>query len=907
MVTEYNQLKSLSVEESQLVADRHQLKERATLGLTWGDDITHQERKVRIVRAPPATKSTNLMPIPLDQCLAKSFKSSEGSVLPGRLVLNHCQIVGEVARAMVHRMPDWLRAELFPDGAELVAAAHDIGKVSPTFQKKIYSALSVKNEQILSQLKEFNADSEKLWGGHAGVSQATLDASNAGSFVAEILGQHHGFSPTLAMYTSSSAVFGSQTWQDQRIKLLTELKECLGVEDFPSVRSGLQARVLAGLTTVSDWIGSGSLFEDPNSDWRPRVEQALDNAGYVHPTVIPGLSFSEVFGDGISDFPPRETQLKLIEATAHAGVYVLEAPMGLGKTEAALYAAYQLLEKRSATGIYFALPTQLTSDKIHERVNAFLNRILADDSPHKKALLVHGNAWLKFEMGEEGNPGGAWFAQGKRGILAPFAVGTVDQALMAVMNVKHGFVRTFGLAGKVVILDEVHSYDSFTGTILDALVKALRQLQCTVIILSATLTQERREKLLGIKSTSSAYPLITALPNKGELSEISATSIPDAVVTIAHHQYADAIEGALIRAEAGQQVLWIENTVNEAQEIFKILSARAQDLNVSCGLLHSRFTKLDRANNESIWVTHFGKAGAETRSHQGRILVGTQVLEQSLDIDADFLVSRIAPTDMLLQRMGRLWRHSETQRPSSAQREAWILSPNLDSGIANPDLAFGASAKVYAPYVLCRSLSIWQNLAQVRLPGQIRELIEATYAKQEESTDMVKLLHQLEKTRSKLERLALIGLSKGGTTQPEEAAQTRHSELESTEVLLIRAYQHDRRNHGTVVTFLNNEKVLIPHNGRSMPRQRWREISALLNQSTLKVAEYLAPESVSRSQIGWLGDYFYLGKPEYDESVMLRVALVADDESLVGLTGEPVNDKYQLSYNATQGYVAKKK
>jgi CRISPR-associated endonuclease/helicase Cas3 len=289
--------------------------------------------------------------------------------------------------------------------------------------------------------------------------------------------------------------------------------------------------------------------------------------------------------------------------------------------------------------------------------------------------------------------------------------------------------------------------------------------------------------------------------------------------------------------------LWIENTVSEAQEIFKKLSARTHDMNVNCGLLHSRFTKADRAYNEKTWVTHFGKDGANTRHQKGRILVGTQVLEQSLDIDADFLVSRIAPTDMLLQRFGRLWRHSDTQRPSCALREAWILSPDLDLAIATPDLAFGTSAKVYAPYVLCRSLAVWKGLTQVRLPNQIRELIEATYAKQEESADMAKHLHQLEKTRSKLERLALVGLSKGGTTQSEESAQTRHSELETTEVLLIRGYQHDRKNRGTTITFLNNEQVLIPFNGRSMTRQRWREFSILLTQSTLKVADYLAPKA----------------------------------------------------------------
>ena len=389
------------------------------------------------------------------------------------------------------RMPHWLRDALFPDGSELIAAEHDVGKVSPTFQNKIYMALSEKDEAVLSALKASNPKTEKRWGGHAGVSQATAEAQKVGHYIAQILGQHHGFSPNLAMYQATNEAFGGKAWHNQRTELFAQLKQTLGTE-FPVVKDALQARVLAGLTTVSDWIGSGALFDDPHEEWQPKIAQALDLAGFIQPQLKSGLGFSDIF-----PFDPKDTQIKLVEAIKYPGVYVLEAPMGLGKTEAALYAAYQLLEKKLATGIYFALPTQLTSDKIHERVNAFLTKILDDVSPHKKALLVHGNAWLKqFEMGEEGSPGGAWFAQGKRGILAPFAVGTVDQALLAVMNVKHGFVRTFGLAGKVVILDEVHSYDTFTGTILDALVNALRQLHCTVIILSATLTQERRAKML---------------------------------------------------------------------------------------------------------------------------------------------------------------------------------------------------------------------------------------------------------------------------------------------------------------------------------------------------------------------------------------------------------------------------
>ncbi|MDO8714006.1 MAG: CRISPR-associated helicase Cas3' [Polynucleobacter sp.] len=842
--------------------------------------------------------------VPLDQCLAKSRKMGDNNIVAGRNVFNHCQIVGEVARALILRMPIWLRLALFPDGSELIAAAHDIGKVSPTFQKKIYallSFLSQNEDAVLALLKNEDPTLEKLWGGHAGVSQSSVSVEKPGLYIAEILGQHHGFAPNLSTYQATSEVFGGAEWHTLRLELLSQLKTAL-VTDFPVVKDALQAKVLAGLTTVSDWIGSGALFEDPEGDWKSSIDMALNEAGFVAPQIRANLSFQDIFG-----FEPKNTQLKLIEAVNQPGVYVLEAPMGLGKTEAALYAAYKLLEKNSATGIYFALPTQLTSEKIHERVNQFLEKILDESSAQTQSLLVHSNAWLK--MGEEGNPGGSWFAQGKRGILAPFAVGTVDQALMAVMNVKHGFVRTFGLAGKVVILDEVHSYDSFTGTILDALINALRQLECTVIILSATLTQERREKLLGLSAPCNAshkpYPLITAQPNHAPLAEIETAEIPDVTVHIGHATDLAAIEEALLRAEQGQQVLWIENTVNEAQSVFQLLAARSTGLGIACGLLHSRFIKKDRASNEDVWVRIFGKDGAKERAAQGRILVGTQVLEQSLDIDADFLVSRIAPTDMLLQRLGRLWRHSETIRPALAKREAWILAPDLATAIISPESSFGTTAKVYSSYVLCRSLAVWENIVGVCLPSQIRELIEATYVAQVECAEMAGHLQQLKMTREKLEGLALVGLSKAVKTQAEEKAQTRHSELETTDVLLVRSIQVAPQ--GVYVILLNREKLWLPHNGRSLGRKKWHELTSTLMQNTLKVADYLAPIAIDRKHLLWLGDYFYLGKPEYDESNQLRVALVDESGFIRAFQSSVANEKYVLTYDERIGYQNTKK
>lgn len=848
-----------------------------------------------------STKSAVLLEaIPFEDCLAKTWKT-DLSILPGRTVLSHCHIVGEVARKMIHRMPDWLSDDLFPAGSELVAAAHDIGKVSPTFQKKLYLNLSEKNDRILSKLSDIDQDTERLWGGHGGVSQATIESKGIEKYIPEILGQHHGFSPDLSRYDGKCAIFGGDIWYKHRLTLIETLKGKLKSDDFPKITNLAQVSALSGLTTVADWVGSGNLFSDPNDEsWPNKIDLALDEAGFVAPSIKADLSFKDIFG-----FEPRNAQTKLIETANQAGVYIFEAPMGLGKTEAALYVAYSLLSRNLATGIYFALPTQLSSDKIRERVDGFLIQILDESSHHKGSLLLYGSAKLK--MGEEVNPGGAWFAQGKRGILAPFAVGTIDQALMAVMNVKHGFVRAFGLAGKVVILDEVHSYDSYTGTILDELVKTLRQLHCTVIILSATLTFERRSFLLGERPVKTNYPLITGLPKHSKLTEVLVEEIQDVTVTIAHHSDKDALDEALRRAAMGQQVLWIENTVNKAQSIYKVLAARAKPLGVDCGLLHSRFIKTDRALIEEKWVNLFGKSGLSSRARQGRILVGTQVLEQSLDIDADFLVTRIAPTDMLLQRLGRLWRHDISLRSASAKREAWILAPKFEFALADTKEAFGSTARVYAPYVLLRSVQVWENILAVNLPSDIRHLIEKTYDARDESDEMLKHLHQIEINRNKLKGLALRGLSKGGTTQSEESAQTRHSELETTEVLLIQNREEAASKKGSWVTLLNNQKIWVPLNGRTLSPGDWRDLSSTLMQNTVKVAEYLAPGAVSREQLSWLNDYFYLGRAELSEKeVPLRVALVKKSGEVRSI-GATYNEDYAISYENEMGYQTTKK
>lgn len=848
------------------------------------------------------------IPVEFAHCPAKTWQNRQGQTLPGRDVFSHCHIVGEVARELLQRWPPALYKALFPANAHLVAACHDIGKVSPTFYLKIRKHCVAGSLPPLANA-EHDAEKEKQWGGHAGVSQLAALAMGVPVLLAEVLGQHHGFRPPVGIYQADGEVFGGPGWQAERVALVDALKEALQA-DWPAQVTPAQARMLAGLTSVADWIGSGPHFENPADDWRPRITQALDEAGFVPPRIRPDLSFTELFG-----FAPRGIQQSLVESITGPGVYILEAPMGQGKTEAALYAAYRLLAAGQASGIYFALPTQLTSNKLYERFVPFLQTILQPDCIHRQGLLLHGMAWLmRMQMGEEGCPGGEWFQQAKRGLLAPFAVGTVDQALMAVMNVKHGFVRAFGLAGKVVILDEVHSYDLYTGTILQQLLSQLRDWGCTVIILSATLTQTRREQLLQARVARQDYPLLSALPvSASAVSEIPAPA-PAArryAIQLSNDTRA-ALDQALCRAEAGQQVLWVENTVAEAQAIYQTLAARAAGLDVACGLLHSRFTHTQRQHNEDCWVELFGKHGWSQRASQGRILVGTQVLEQSLDIDADFLVSRFAPSDLLLQRLGRLWRHEQTPRATGARAEAWLLAPELASAIADPYAAFGPSAAVYSPYVLCRSLQSWQDIVSLSLPDGIRPLLEHSYAERTQEGDMARWQYELlngetrqpyrRKGTQALQRLALATLATIGSTESDTNPATRYSEQDTQDVLLLRRIRllEDGRSE---LTLLDGRVCQLPVSRHCLSPRAWRELSIMLQAELLKLRPASAPPASLRKRLAafGLGNVFYLGAPEA-EHAPLRVALVDGQDRVMTLDGQPISDKHEYRYRDDLGY-----
>ncbi len=847
--------------------------------------------------------------IPIDDCIAKT---SFGK--PGISVENHCRIVGLVANELISLFPLRIALDLFPKATGFIAACHDIGKVSPAFQKMILANLERNDEpfvKYLNQLSSVNAEhaGRRQLGFHAAVSQISLEGVD--EIIPEIIGIHHGFSPLTGNMQKGCFLHGGLNWQRERDDLVERLREYFLSDDKSWPRlSVTQARVISGLVTVADWIGSGDCFADitlteciNNNDLKLLVKEAVSKAGFHSVRVKPDLLFRDVF-----PFEANNIQKTLILSAVIPGVYVLEAPMGIGKTEAALFAAYRLLAADKATGIYFALPTQLTSERIHDRMELFLERVIENNSAGGHARLLHGYAWIKENtMGENADAGGSWFDGTKRGILAPFAAGTIDQALMAVMNVRHGLVRSFGLTGKVVILDEVHSYDSYTGTIINKLIAELLKQHCTIIILSATLTQVQRRNLLNLGADfvlSDSYPLISAIPSEADkaFNEIECAGEDIFNVNVFIEISEDkAIDEVLVRSMRGEQVLWIENTVTEAQEIFRRIAPRCDGTGICCGLLHSRFIKHDRERIESEWVALYGKDGITRRGEGGRVLVGTQVLEQSLDIDADFLVTRICPSDMLLQRIGRLWRHRiiDNYRPKGASCDVHIIAPAFGEASTIPK-RFGKSGAVYSEYVLLRTLEIWKDRTSLTLPSDIREILETTYSEREETGLAARYLKELHTKREKLQQMARIGLSQGIATLPESKASTRYSELDTVDVLLLSSFH--KINNVRKLNLIEGKEIEVP--ATCHDRKKRRVIAAAIMKNCVRVAEGLAPKN--NMDISWLSNYVYIGSKDDDEET-LRIAIVQKDDEIVGVSGEQTNDKYLLKYDKVIGYQSEKR
>ncbi len=813
---------------------------------------------------------------------------------PGISVRDHCLNVSCVAECLLSFLPSQLKA-LAPHGAVTLAALHDVGKVSPGFQVKCEAWLLQHALQSQANKEGWSVQESD----HAKISQFTVQELLKDTKLnrwAAAVGAHHG-------RVKGERVLVCEPWQEERIRLAKDFIDVFGpLPREPAADAAIW--FLAGLITVADWIGSDERHFPQDAQWDIRERRDSANAALAainwKPIAPKRLrDFSELF----PEIPQANSlQVATMDAVRKPGIYIVEGPMGFGKTEAALAAAYQLIDNGKACGIYFALPTQVTSNRIFRRLEPLVARISREPADVR---LVHSASWLADseppaqlsasistdqEAVDHVRSGRSWFASSKRALLCPYGVGTIDQALLGIVAAKHFFVRQFGLAGKVVVLDEVHTYDLYTGTLIGELVKRLLELQCTVIVLSATLTESRRRTLLGLGETvrlSESYPVVSGVADT--LIECPCEAPPAKTIRIHNLPGGPHIENVLEHARRGECVLWIRNTVDEAQETYRKLGSTSIDGGPSIGLLHSRFPFFRRQQLEDDWLGRLGKDSA-TRPN-GCVLVSTQVAEQSVDIDADLLITDLAPTDMLLQRLGRLWRHERAKRPAM-HPAVWIQMPHFNLAsleVANEEelcAALGKSARVYAPYVLLRSLKQWSELEHITLPDQLRSILEKTYTDvgTDEPVPWQQLREKLERQKEKMTRLAVSAtlVWTNPALRDEEGVQTRLSSYPAAQLLLVTDINRDSGD--TILRLLDGTEATV------LKREWSFSAAKSIHRNLVRMPYWAVTEGVKNAP-DWLGDY--VNHP-------VAVGSVQQDGSIVWSGQKRTTG---LSYDPDQGLV----
>jgi CRISPR-associated endonuclease/helicase Cas3 len=591
---------------------------------------------------------------------------------------------------------------------------------------------------------------------------------------------------------------GGLSWRAARTQYADWFAELFALPATPPKSCDHEAAVMfAGFVSVVDWLGSsedtfhhavatpvGQPTQTPPEYLKHACAQARDaftTLGWTGwtPSNTP-IPFTTMFPACQPPRPVQQATIALAEELDAPGLVIIEEQMGEGKTEAAAYLADSWTTRFGQNGIYFGLPTQATSNQMFTRIKDFLEQRYPASVVNLQ--LLHGHAALSaivqslkdeyakrthlldFSDIEDTNDGHAhdggvvaaeWFSSGKKAILAPFGVGTVDQAMLSALQVKHFFVRMYGLTSKTVIIDEVHAYDTYMSEIIERLLVWLGALRVPVILLSATLPSSRRQRLLDAYQrfvASPASPPVETSSNGGEPSPTPYPRINWATPTsrgaraipvdparrrTVHLEWVDgrlpaeseafALGERLQRelADGGCCVV-ICNTVRRAQQVYTALKPYFPATELD--LFHARYLLKVRAKREKRALDQFSKDGRKDGRRPDRaVLVATQVVEQSLDLDFDLMVSDHAPVDLLLQRSGRLHRHAGNVRPANLRAPRLIVI--LPESFSAPDAPVfdRGSTYVYDEHILLMS---WLNLRSrpvLRIPDDIEPLIEATY------------------------------------------------------------------------------------------------------------------------------------------------------------------------------------
>lgn len=710
---------------------------------------------------------------------------------------NHHADTAEIMKRLLHEFVSdsyekscGLQRHQLRQCAIFLALVHDIGKATISFQCRISYHVSGRMQVLehyglcFPNAMDFSKARDTP---HALVGEVILRYLHCPESVAAVVGAHHGV-PTEAvdifnqdLNQPKCDILGYRDYfgdQAENRKLLEAAWQA--IVDHALAEAGLHSwdelpellphaqMLLSGLLIMADWIASNTnFFPLCQVDDTLDVVDSAQRAAYAWSHVdFPAMwtsvrsAYSDTeFQNAFGFFPNdvQKTVLQVIERTSSPGILILEAPMGCGKTEAALSAAELLASKLGKNGLFFGLPTQATANGIFPRIQDWGEK--QSESEYHAIQLKHASADLnptfrKIQRGipaEETDSGlvvHSWFCENKKACLAGFVVATVDQMLMSALRRRHVMLLHLGLSEKVIIIDEVHAYDAYMNQYLERALQWLGAYHTPVILLSATLPAQRRAALIQAYSQNSrldpyiaesnAYPLLTwtdgndahqhPLPYTGSRKTIRIEKAQD-----------EEVLGIVHRAvQSGACVGLILNTVNRAQHMADLIRREVTERVL---LYHAQYIMPDRAKKEEILVTHTGKA-SDPAMRKGFVVVGTQVLEQSLDIDFDLLITDICPMDLLLQRMGRLHRHLRANRPETVQTPVCYVLTNEYDGQKKT-----GSQVIYGDWLLQETLR--QIPKKITLPDDISPLVQQVYSASDESEIYQTYTSDMQKARSR--------------------------------------------------------------------------------------------------------------------------------------------------------------
>lgn len=851
-----------------------------------------EEVKKTAVRLSRQYKTIMATKLPYHIPYAKTNPDNREDV---HLLLYHLIDVGQVTRVLWQdvltpsirqRLAQILNLDEAATGRflDFLASLHDLGKAGPAYQRK-YSPDWLKKELndagLMLQDVAYSHKTMDTKTPHATVStwslitllpeMLNLDKRFARQ-IAVALGGHHGAWPPPGAEDGIDDSKYKQ-WDKIRRDLVWELVAVFNPPTAvspPPDKTDLNTflTIFSGLVSVADWLGSRNkecfgFVGEPMSTRQYaeraylKAQESLTDLGWKgwQPTGEP-QTFSQTFAY-LNFEEPRPVQQQVIDAARDCPqptLLILEAPTGIGKTETAVYLADTWLQKHHGRGLYVAMPTQATSNQMFGRFLEFLSHRY----PHEpvNAHLVHGQAAWSDTLQEielqsvgddksEGIAAMTWFKPRKRTLLAPFGVGTVDQTLLSILQTRHFFVRLFALSHKVVIFDEVHAYDTYMNTLFHRLLEWLNAIGTSVIILSATLPAATRRALVkaysgqALEESKPAYPTLTIAASRQEPQQITLDAPKDYTVQL---DWSVGREPQAIAAFLKEELVdggctaVICNTVRRAQDIYRAL----QDVDLGLPaddliLFHARFPPIWRQKIEKKVLAKFGKPDGNGRSphrpHRA-IVVATQVIEQSLDLDFDLMITDLAPIDLVLQRAGRLHRHKRDAAERYGHKRRLIITEPVANEGELPD--FEADTYVYEPYILLCSYLALHDRQQITLPGETTDLIEAIYGSENKlaipSTQWQQALNEtqrkmednwrkaeskakgqliLEPKNARLMRQSILGLEEDNP----EVHQTFRAQTRDMDpgVSIICLYQNGE------VTAVHDDKNLIPFDLEAIP------------------------------------------------------------------------------------------